>query len=519
MSGPSSYEFGPFRVDTVERLLLRDGQPVPLTPKAFETLLALVRHHGHAVEKQQLMTTVWPDTFVEENNLNQNISALRRALGEGPHGGRYIETVPRRGYRFIGVVREIREQGPDSVIAQYSRSRVVIEEEEHEASESLAFDPPQEVARERRGAWAIGPIGRRVHLPAVMGSALLLVAGAFGYGWLSNLRPSSTRAMTVGAAVEHTSDAVGRRTLNQEAHAAFLRGRFFWNTRTSEGLHKAIVSLERAVELDPDYALAYAALADAYAFDLQHWKKVEGTANRALALSPSLGEAHASLGFVRLFHEWDWPAAEREFRRAVALSPDYATAHQWYAICFALKRKWMEAKAEMRQALKLEPTSPIMNADMGQLLYFAQEYDEAIEQCRRALEVDSTFLNAHVYLYQIYTQKKMYREAVEKYFEIQRLDVSTAYEARVEAALRNAYAREGIRGFWRARLDYVTGATDYYSAAEYAARLGDLEAAVRWLDTAFQHHSFPVVFSFANPVFEGLHGIPRFRELMRTLGV
>lgn len=517
MRGPASYEFGPFRLDTVERLLLRDGQPVPLTPKAFETLLALVRHPGRTVEKQQLMTTVWPDTFVEENNLNQNISALRRVLGEDASGSRYIETVPRRGYRFIGAVREVPEQGPDSVIAQYSRSRVVIEEEEHETSESVALDPSAELAR-GRGAWAIGTSGRRAHLPLVAGSALLLMfmAGAFGYSRLATLRPSSTRALTAGAMAEHTSDAVSRRTPNPEAHAAYVQGRSFWNTRTSEGLHKSIVELERAIELDPDYALAYAALADAYAFDLQHWKKVEGTVNRALALNPLLGEAHASLGFVRLFHEWDWPAAEREFRRAVALSPTYATAHQWYAICFALKKQWLEAKAEMKLALELEPSSPIMNADMGQLLYFAGEYDEAIEHCRRALKFDPKFLNGHVYLYQIYTQNKMYGEAVEKYFEIQRLGVNGHYNPAEEMSLRRAYAEAGIHGFWRARLDYVTRAEDFYSAAEYSARLGDRARAVEWLDKAFRQRVFPMVFSFANPVFTPLGESPRFQELTRV---
>src|SRR5205807_8474361 len=171
------YEFGPFRLDATEHVLFRDGAVIPLKPKVFETLLVLVKSSGHVIEKDELMKTLWADTVVEENNLNQNISALRRALGDGDNVGHYIETVPRRGYRFIADVRESRDEAADLVLEKHTLSSVVIEEEEHD---NRALE-----AGVRR---LLPPAGRRwwASRTVLTGSALIAALGDAGYFRISN---------------------------------------------------------------------------------------------------------------------------------------------------------------------------------------------------------------------------------------------------------------------------------------------------------------------------------------------
>ena len=269
-----------------------------------------------------------------------------------------------------------------------------------------------------------------------------------------------------------THPPVKRYTSSMQAYEAYVAGRFFWNQRTSAGLYKSIDYFERAISRDPAFALAYAGLADAYAFDLEQWPKAESSARKALQLDDTLGEAHASLGFVRM--AWDKGTAEPEFKKAIELSPRYATAHQWYAIDFASRGRMSEAKEEMRQALALDPYSASINADMAQMYYFAHEYDLAAQQCQRALAIDPNFLNTHINLHDIYIQKGMDAQAMDEYFTIQKLAGGIQlYSPAEEPSLREAYKASGIRGFWESRVAYLMAHyPDNDHLAEYLARLG-----------------------------------------------
>jgi len=495
------YEFGQFRIDTAERMLLRDGEKIPLTPKAFDTLLVLVQNSGHTLTKDELMEKIWPDTFVEEVNLARNISVLRKALGEGENGHQYIETVPKLGYRFVTDVRKWQEEAACLVVERHARSHVVIEEEE----ETGIQDGTEQSAlsNEDQRPAATGLNLRRTTLIISLLLIVLLVAISSSLISTKRKEPSSRR---------YTESA--------EAYEAYLKGRFFWNKRTGDGLSKSIAYFKQAIEKDSNFALAHIGLADAYAFDLLQWPKVEAIAKRALEIDPTLGEAHASLGFVRMFWEWKWSEAEREFKRAIELNPGYPTARQWYAIYLATQGWLAEAEAEMRRARELDPLSLSINADIGQILYFQRRYDEAIEQCRKTLDMDRDFLPAHIYLRQAYTLKGMYNEAMDEFFIVERLSGQNFAESHADqAAYREGYVKSGIQHFWRMRIDKLSKGDHLIapSIAEYYTLLGESDRALDWLQKAYDERHFGLAFLKVDPIFDDLRADPKFAEIIRRM--
>lgn len=367
------YEFDSFRIDLEERQLLRESRPVLLTPKVFDILLALVENNGHTLTKDELMERVWSDTFVEYGNLNRNVSTLRKVLGEDSHQPQLIKTIPKRGYRFEGNVREVLEEEEALTVEKRTNYRLSVRTDEE--SESLS-----------------NHVSLSMRTVILAASAVALIG--FGLVWGVS-EASRNKSHAVSAAGVESKQG----TNNQEAFELYRKGRAMWQNRSVESLHHATIALEQAVRSDPDFALAHAALADAYAFDGGFWRKAEKVANEAIRLDPSLGEPHATIAFVRTFWDWNLREAEPHFKQAIALNPNYATAHQWFALNLAARTQMGAALAEMQRALELEPNSVAINADMCQLLYFSRKYDMAIDQCRKALAIDPNFLSAREHLY------------------------------------------------------------------------------------------------------------------------
>ena len=213
-------------------------------------------------------------------------------------------------------------------------------------------------------------------------------------------------------------------TENLEAYNLYLRGRYFWNKRTPDGIKQAIEQFQQSVERDPSFALGYAGLADSYIaltfynFAAPHdtMPKARESALKAVALDNTAAEPHASLGNILVNYDWNWSAAEKAFKRSIELKPDYATAHEWYAIHYLIGTgRLEEAIQEMKKALELEPASLIMNTFMGATLYYAGRYDEAIDQCRRTIEMDPNFAVAHWHLGLAYEQKQVFDAAIEEF--------------------------------------------------------------------------------------------------------
>ena len=475
------YEFDAFRLDVDERRLMRSNEHVPLTPKVFDVLLALVESSGRTLGKDELMNRVWAEAFVEDGNLNRNISTLRKVLGEDSRNPGFIKTVPKRGYRFEGDVREIVEEDEEIVIEKRTNYRLEVERTS-EQTVSTKFG------------------GRFIVL-----TASVILAGVLTGAWLL-IRPP-----TNGAA----SAAVDRDRADAEALDLYKAGRELWKDRSVEGLHEATLKLEQAVQKDPDFALAHAALADAYAFDGILWKKAEARANEAVRLDPSLGQPYATLGFIRTFWEWKPVEAEAYFKQALALSPDSGTAHQWYSINLAIRKRNGASLAEMQRALELEPTSLAINADLCQVLYFSHKFDEAMGQCLKTLEMDPNFISAHAYLYDIYTAKGMYAEAVGEHFKTEELSRTSPTYPNDLDDLRSAYAAGGIHAFWqtRARQLEKRNPPDAYSIAKYKVCLGQPDEAIAWLERAVQTRQFEAIYFVPEPSFRELGNNPRFSDL------
>ena len=265
-------------------------------------------------------------------------------------------------------------------------------------------------------------------------------------GWLAPLprKSGSTSQPKEQAALKNV------KAVNPDAYEAYLKGRYFWNKRTADGLNRAKEYFDEAVAKAPDYAQAYSGLADTYAL-LGDWQygvmaarealpAAKAAAIKALELDNTLGEAHTSLGFVLSGFDWDWASAEKEFRRAIDLNPGYATAHHWYAWHLSLMGRHGEAIAEMREARSLDPLSLIINADLAEILLIAHFYDESVQQSRKTIEMDPDFALAHNQLAEVYLQKHMRDDAIAEFQKAVQLSEGSPI---CTANLARAYASSG----------------------------------------------------------------------------
>jgi tetratricopeptide (TPR) repeat protein len=319
------------------------------------------------------------------------------------------------------------------------------------------------------------------------------------------------------------------KVVNPEAYESYLKGRYFWNKRTADGLKVALAYFNQAIEEDPKYAQAYSGLADTYAL-LGDWQyavippkgafpRAKAAAIKALELDSSLGEAHNSLAFVLDGFDWDFDAASKEFHRALELNPGYATAHHWYAWHLSLLGRFDEAITEMRKAENLDPLSLIINADLAELLGLAQSYDESIRQSRKTIEMDPNFALAHNQLAQAYLQKHMYDEAVA---ELQKAVRLSGNSPTCIANLARAYVASGKRSEALALLSDLKKRSNpgYSNAAEIAmiyAALGDADQAMTWLEEGYEERFNPGV--LLRPGFDPLRTDSRFQNLLHRVGL
>ncbi len=317
---------------------------------------------------------------------------------------------------------------------------------------------------------------------------------------------------------------------NPEAYQFYLRGRYFWNKRTSDGIKQAIEHFQKSIERDPDFALGYVGLADSYtgltfynfAAPQETMPKAKESATKALALDNTLAEAHASLAHILMNYDWKWSEAEKEFRRSIELKPEYPTAHQWYAIHYLTARgRLEEAVQEMKKALELDPASLVMNTFMGATFYYAGRYDEAIDQCRRTIQMDPTFAVAHWHLGLVYEQKQLLDAAIEEFKKAISLSGGSPL---MRAALGRAYAESQKKYEANEMLNELNelAKRQYVSAYELAkiyVALGNNEQAFQLLTKASAEHSFHLVNLNVCPQLNSVRSDPRFQELVQRVGL
>jgi len=628
--------FGAFEVDLRAGELRRKGLQVKLQEQPFQVLAMLLERVGEVVTREELQTKLWPaDTIVDfDHGLNKAINKIRKALGDSAENPRFVETVARRGYRFIADVRVVdgspldrpepviedspatdkqdpvesrgnpaaRRRAPwplagkTSAIALglvlvtlvgwmlRSRSRASLEIRSLAVLplESLSSDPSQEyfadgmtdelitdlsqisalsvisrtsVMPYKRARKPLPQVARELNVDAVVEgtvlrsgdrvriTAQLIQVSADKHIWSQSyegdLRDTLALQNKVARAIadqirisltpQEQAALKNVKAVNPEAYVSNLKGRYFWNKRTADGLKTAVAYFDQAIENDPTYARAYAGLADSYAL-MGDWQygvltpkealpRAEAAAIKALELDSTLGEAHTSLAFTLDGFDWDWGSAEREFKRALELNPGYATAHHWYAWHLALVGRNAEAIAEMKRAQNLDPLSLIISADLAELLVIAHSYDESIEQSRKTIEMDPNFALAHNQLAQAYIQKEMYSEAISELEKAVRLSggspICTANLARAYAASRRR--NEALKLL----SDLKEGSNPVYSRATeiamvYAA-LGDKNQAMSWLEKGYEERFNPGV--LLRPGFDPLRSDPRFQDILRRLGL
>jgi DNA-binding winged helix-turn-helix (wHTH) protein/tetratricopeptide (TPR) repeat protein len=559
----TDYEFGAFRIDLSERQLLRNGQLVPLTPKAFDVLLALVQNSGHILSKDEVMRMVWPGTAVEEGNLARNISTLRSALGERPRDSQFIETIPWRGYRFVAPVRKIREQQPAPAIDSIAVLPFVnVSGDAHTEyladgiSESLTTILAQLTnlrITSRNSAFRYKgrdvdamTVGRELSVQAILLGRLHESEGMFSISvelvsasddrhiWGAQyvrtpkdlLAAQETIAREIADKLPIEMSGTPRRPLarrhsdNHEAYLLFLKGRFHFNKLTPDGVDKGAGYFQQAIELDPNYALAYASLADCQNY-LAKRDEAKKAIAMALQLDDQLGEAHASLGFFRFLYDWDFAGAEESFVKAVALSPNYAEAHHWYAIYLANIGRHEEAFREAEMAVDLDPLSLLMNMTAALNFYTGRQYDRAIVQLKTVIEMDQHFPAARSVLGNVYVQKGMFAEALSQYGEVLNLVKGVPpVAASVKVIMAQAFARWGKKDEALTLLAEIAGQpVSSYSVAGVYGAMGETDKAFEMLNKAYLERDLQLVSLKVDPALDELRGDPRFADLERRVGL
>jgi DNA-binding winged helix-turn-helix (wHTH) protein/tetratricopeptide (TPR) repeat protein len=502
------YTFGPFRLVPAEHLLLREETPVPLAPKAYELLVALVKRHGRLASRDELMHEIWPDSFVEEINLTVNISLLRKTLGEQPDGRQYIGTVPKRGYRFDAVV----------CIAQQESNEVQVENPpEHQAPGGL---PASEAVP------ALPADGGRKSIPwryAVTFAMALIVALAGFLLW--HLRRSTTAGLPPNVP-HHVVDAG---TENAQAQALYARARALWDKRSVESVQQSLDLFEQAINADPRYAAAYTGLADSYITAGSYGNsflaprtampKAEEAVRKALELDDGQADAHASLAYIKL--TYDWAGAETEFKRALALDPNDAHIHHWYSHELMAQGRILESHEQSEQALALAPTDRVINEHMAWHHLMAREYSRSIPQALKAIEIDPSFVQAHRVLGLDYLYTGRFAEACAEFKK--GVDLSHG-DPVAQAYLARCYALSHHTGEAHQILDALVKDAEerYISSAEigavYAA-LGDEANCLTWLMKAVQEKASALIYLNVDPVFDRMHANPGFQAIVKQIGL
>lgn len=641
-SPPSSkvVRFGDFVVHFHTGELLKNGTRIRLPVQPFQVFALLLSRPGEMVTREELRKQLWPEnTFVDfDDGLNTAVRKLRQVLGDSPEHPKYIETLPRRGYRFIAPVvdgstskaqptspslseRVMEEESsalsegvladgtmvsrarrrwkpwaiaalivlaalPVTLGARYLRERLLARATPtHIRSiavlplENLSGDPAQEyftegmtdalitelaqigslhvisrtsVMRYQGTHKSLPEIAKELNVDGVVEGAVvqsglrvrvdaqLIEAATDRHLWANTyernlgdvvaLQSEVARAIAGAIQVQLTPEEQARLarppTVDPQAYEFYLKGRYFWNKWTNAADRKSIEYYQQAIQRDPNYALAYAGMADAYIArtDLspeQEFSNAKAMARLALQKDEGLAEAHTALAYSMFAYDWDWAGAEKEFQRAIALNSNYAWAHQWYGeFQKAMGRpNWA---AEVQRAHELDPLD-LMIAGGGWYVEKGQ-YSLAIENMRKRLELDPNFAFGYVWLGRVYTREGIYPQAITQIEKGLSLDAEAPESL---SALGYAYAKSGRRVEARRTLKRLMQLSKRtyvspYNMARVHAGLGENDAAFDWLQKAFLDHSYELIFLNRGDKMgemDGLRSDPRFAELERRIGI
>lgn len=630
---PGVVRFGVFEVDLRAGKLSRSGIRVRLQDLPFRVLAVLLSRPGELVTRDELRQALWPaDVFVDfEQGINSAMMRLRDALGDSAENPIFIETIERRGYRWIGPVLrqpakpQVQNQGEAAVSLEQRTGQ--IEDETSSGSSQSAFTARYEIGprtthRQKRRWRAVLVLAGAVvavataglfwwwQRPAAISSIAVLpfdnlsapafddsfsdgltdevaasishlegvrVAGrrsAFIYKGRHTELPAIGSKLNVEAVVEGSVQHVGDRThvtvqLNRtrdgftiwsqtydgttadwfqvesqiansiahslarevtpgtasptptdpEAHALYLEARYLWNQRNFPAELKSVELLQQAITREPNYALAWAGLADSYVVigdneevdPAAYIPKAREAALKALQLDPNLAEAHAVLGMVACHYDFDWPTAEREYQKAFELNPSYASAHQYYALGLMAHGRFAEAEKQLNMARQLDPLALIVDVDLALLRKYQRDFDGVISVSKSILDRDPNYHLGYSMLTVAYFCEHRYGDYVAT---LAKVPHDEDFARAVALGQRDEQER-----LLRKAMDQVqAGLRRPYDVAADAVIVGKNELALDWLEKSYQHHDYWLLFVNVDPQWDPVRSDPRFRAIMRRLG-
>jgi TolB-like protein/Tfp pilus assembly protein PilF len=577
ISSKTVVRFGPFEADLRAGELRKHGVKLKLVGQPFEVLAMLLECAGQLVTREELRARLWPtDTFVDfDHGLNAAVNKLREVLNDSAEKPNYVETLPRRGYRFISAVGFHDSQTllgePSSPKIQ---SLVVL------PLENLSKDPEEEyftdgmtdqlitnlaqigalrvisrtsAMRYKGTKKSLPEIARELHVDAVVEGAVMWVAGRVRISaqlieaptdhhlWAASyerdlrdvlsMQEEVTRAIVSEIRVKLTAQEQARlansHPINPEAYQLYLKGHYHWNKRSLEGFQKAIEYFQQATAKDPAYALAYVGLADTYIyfsfFDVvpprEAMPKAKAAAARALEIEDRLGEAHVSLGYVSYMYDWDWPAAGKHFEQALTLNPAYSRAHTFYPFYLSSLGRSEEALAAANRSLDLDPASPAVSHSLAVQLYLARQFDHAIAQAHKTLELDPNFAISYELLGEVYVSRGMYRESLP---QLEKYSALSRGRAMSLALLGYAHARLGersqaLRVLRRLEAGSKQSYTPAFSFAVVYTGLGEKDQAFAWLEKAYGERTSRLGYLKVEPLWDPLRTDLRFADLVRRI--
>jgi TolB-like protein/DNA-binding winged helix-turn-helix (wHTH) protein/Flp pilus assembly protein TadD len=613
---PSPVRFGIFEVDLEAKELRKAGIRIRLQPQPFEILAILVSRPGQIVTREELQQKLWNSgTFVDfERSLNTAVKKLRGALNDDADTPRFIETIPRRGYRFIDTVIPIGVPLPEGEVAPIERKRIPAQwisasllillvlagaaylafrhGPARQSTRAMlavmpfeSYDPKVEpyfvdglteeliaelgqlspsslgvIARTSAMHYkgthqTIASIGRDLNVDYVVeGSVrgqddvlritvqLIRVSDQthlWAHSYDRNLQTAFTLETELAQDIANevrinVPDAGPLRRWNQKRHSAnaeaeqlYLQGRFHLAQRYNESLKVARTYFQKAIDADPNYALAYSGLADAdFVLSIARVEPAAETmplakaaALKATQLDDSLAEGHISRAQVLSNYEWNWAEAEREYRRGIELNPNYSTAHIWYGTYLMNVGRSTEAVAEIERALQVDPLSPLARTMLGKAYYYNRDFDKAIAQYDAVLKENPGFPIASSFLVQAYEQTGRFEDAIAESGRAIPLaggDLQAATQ--ITESLENAFKSRGPEGYWAKRLDAARGESSLEKAALYSM-LNRKDEAFGALEQAYAQHDMWLVPLKVEPRWDNLRGDQRFDKLLKRVGL
>ena len=509
-SPPVRARFGVFEADLRARELRRNGVKVRLQDLPFRALALLLTRPGEVITREEFRQALWPsDIFVDfEQGISSAVMRLRDALRDSADNPIFIETVDRRGYRWIGPIQRV-----DPVTAESGKEEARKEELREMVSLQKPVTSPEPLAKP-------SPWRKVVFVFPLL--AMLLAVWLFRPGHRDD--KASAKSSPAGARTLHQA-------ANREAEDFYLKGRFYWNKRTPESLNQALEAFSQAIAHDPNYSDAYVGLADCYNL-LREFSAMPGTeayfkafaaAKKAVELDPQSSEAHASLAFVTFWGMWDAADSEKEFRRAIEFDSNNVKAHHWYATFLNALGRHDEALTEIDLALKLAPDSSSILADKAELLWSAGRHEQALQMLKQLEAAEPDFISPHLYLRFAYFETGDYPNYLVELKKDAQLTHDAAQTSVTEAAA-NGFATGGEHGLLEAQLAeqrklFAQRKLSPYFVAQTEARLGDKREAIRYLTICIQSHDEVVLNLRDDQGFVSLHRDPAFQQLLVKIGL